>query len=52
MIWKRDNCSKLFGKFEMKDIGKLKYYFGIEVTYTYQDIFISEKVCARSFARN
>lgn len=32
---------KLFVEFEMKNLGKLKYFLGIEVAYSKQDIFIS-----------
>jgi len=29
----------------MKDLGKLKYFLGIEVDYSKKGIFISKKVC-------
>lgn len=33
---------RLAAQFEMKDLGKLKYFLGIEVTYSRQGIFISQ----------
>lgn len=42
--WERQLLKeKLFGEFEIEDISEFKYYFGIEVTYTWQDIFIFER---------
>src|SRR4030042_386896 len=34
---------KLSEEFEMKDLGKLKYFLGIEVAYSQQGIFISQR---------
>jgi len=34
---------RLFDQFEMKDLGKLKYFLGIEVAYFRQGIFISQR---------
>lgn len=34
---------KLFQEFEMKDLGRLKYFLGIEVHRSQQAIFISQK---------
>jgi len=33
----------LAAQFEMKDIGKLKYFIGIEVAYSKKGIFISQR---------
>ena len=38
-------------EFEMKDLGPLKYFLGIEVSRSSERIFsVSKKVCLRSFA--
>ena len=34
---------KLFSEFEMKDLGRLKYFLGIEVLRSKQGIFICQK---------
>ena len=34
---------RLVSQFEMKDLGKLKYFLGIEVAYSRQGIFISQR---------
>ncbi|RDX78800.1 putative mitochondrial protein, partial [Mucuna pruriens] len=34
---------KLATQFEMKELGKLKYFLGIDVAYSKQGIFISQK---------
>ena len=34
---------KLFKEFEMKDLGRLKYFLGIKVLRSNRDIFISQK---------
>jgi len=34
---------KLVAQFEMKDLGKLKYFLGIEVAYSKKYIFISQR---------
>ena len=36
-------------EFEMKDLGPLKYFLGIEVSRLSEGIFVSKKVCLRSF---
>ena len=42
----------LFREFEMKDLGPLKYFLGIEVSQSSEGIFVSKKVCLRSFTRD
>jgi len=34
---------RLAAQFEMKDLGKLKYFLGIEVAYSRLGIFISQR---------
>jgi len=34
---------RLATQFEMKDLGKLKYFLGIKVPYSRQDIFVSQR---------
>ncbi|RVX19841.1 Retrovirus-related Pol polyprotein from transposon RE1 [Vitis vinifera] len=36
---------RLATEFEIKELGKLKYFLGIEVTYSTQGIFISQQKC-------
>ena len=36
-------------EFERKDLGPLKYFLGIEVSQSSEGIFVSKKVCLRSF---
>jgi hypothetical protein len=39
--------ARLEKKFEVKDLGQLRYFFGIEITHvSRRDCSISEKVCA------
>nr|KYP52093.1 hypothetical protein KK1_026003 [Cajanus cajan] len=38
-----DETKKLTAQFEMKDLGKLKYFLGIEVVYSKYEIFISQR---------
>ncbi|XP_068476657.1 uncharacterized mitochondrial protein AtMg00810-like [Phaseolus vulgaris] len=40
---KQTLSERLTAQFEMKDLGKLKYFFGIEVAYSRQSIFISQR---------
>jgi len=42
-IEKQTLRERLTAKFEMKDLGKLKYFLGIEVAYSRQGIFISQR---------
>ncbi|RDY02430.1 hypothetical protein CR513_14110, partial [Mucuna pruriens] len=42
MIEKLTLKEKLATQFEMKELGKLKYFLEIEVAYSKQDIFISQ----------
>ena len=42
-IEKHSMNERLFAQFEIKDLGKLKYFFGIEVAYSRQGIFISQR---------
>jgi Reverse transcriptase (RNA-dependent DNA polymerase) len=39
------NCIKrdLKQKFDIKDLGKLKYFFGIEIAHSFKGLFISQK---------
>ena len=41
----RDLKEKLFKEFEMKDLGNLKYFLGIEVYRSKKGIFINQKKC-------
>lgn len=43
---------KLANEFEIKDLGPLKYFLGIEVVKSSHGIFLSTKVCSRSSNRN
>jgi len=46
-IEKQTLKDKLTAQFEMKDLGKLKYFFGIEVAYSRQGIrhlYFSKKI--------
>ena len=40
---KHELKQKLVKEFEIKELGKLKYFLGIEVTYSTQGIFISQQ---------
>ena len=40
---KHDVKQRLAKEFEIKELGKLKYFLGIEVAYSTQGIFISQK---------
>ena len=40
---KHELKQRLATKFEIKELGKLKYFLGIEVTYSTQGIFISQQ---------
>ena len=40
---KHDVKQRLAKEFEIKELGKLKYFLGIEVTYSTQGIFISQQ---------
>jgi len=40
---KQNLRERLDAQFEMKDLGKLKYFLGIEVAYSRQGIFISQR---------
>ena len=40
---KHELKQRLATKFEIKELGKLKYFIGIEVAYSIQGIFISNK---------
>jgi len=42
-IEKQTLTERLATQFEMKDLGKLKYFLRIEVAYSRQDIFISQR---------
>jgi len=42
-IEKQTLKERLTAQFEMKDLGKLKYFLGIEVAYSRQGIFISQR---------
>jgi len=42
-IEKQNLKERLAAQFEMKDLGKLKYFLGIEVAYSRQNIFISQR---------
>ena len=42
-IEKQNLKQRLAAQFEMKDLGKLKYFLGIEVVYSRHDIFISQR---------
>jgi len=42
-IEKQTLRERLTAQFEMKDLGKLKYFLGIEVAYFRQGIFISQR---------
>jgi len=37
---------KLVAQFEMKDLGKLKYFLGIEVAYSKKYLYLPKKVCS------
>ena len=40
---KHDVKQRLSKEFEIKELGKLKYFLGIEVTYSTQGVFISQQ---------
>ena len=42
-IEKQNLRERLAAQIEMKDLGKLKYFLGIEVAYSRQSIFISQR---------
>ena len=42
-IEKQNLRERVAAQFEMKDLGKLKYFLGIEVAYSRQGIFISQR---------
>jgi len=46
-IWKE----KLVAQFEMKDLGKLKYFLGIEVAYPKKGIFIPNESMLLIFSK-
>ena len=43
MRLKKKLKQRLAAQFEMKDLGKLKYFLGIKVAYSRQGIFISQR---------
>ena len=42
---KHELKQRLATKFEIKELGKLKYFLGIEVTFHTRDLHLSIKVC-------